>query len=108
MKRLIKWFTILAFVVLLATAFSYAGMRLRVGQLIGHANVAFVQRQITFGRDSIPGVGRPLAWKVTWAEVRMPGTSRATVWVSPTGKILAVRPVNLDARIDAWQRSREP
>ena len=108
MKRLFKWFALLTFLGLIATAISYAGMRFKVGQLIGDANHEFVQPTRSFGKDSIPGIGVRFAWTVKWGAVRIPGTRTARVWVSPTGKLLATDPANLDARIEAYQRSREP
>lgn len=108
MKRFFKWFAIAAFFAMIATAISYAGMRLKVGQLIGDANHEFVQRHITFAKDSIPGVGERWAWMVTWGAVRIPATRSAKVWVSPSGGILATEPANLEDRIEAYLRSRDP
>ena len=108
MKRFFKWFAVLAFAGLIASGISYAGMRLKVGQLIGDAKHEFVQRQISFSNDSIPGVGPRWAWMVTWGAVRLPATRGARVWVSPTGAILATDPANLEDRIDAYLRTREP
>jgi hypothetical protein len=108
MKRFLRWFTLLAFVCLGGAAISYAGARVKVGQLLGEANHAFTGRSISFGKDSIPGVGQRNAWTVSWSTVRMPGTTRATIWVSPTGGIIATLPANLEDRIDAYLRSREP
>ena len=108
MKRFFKWFAVLAFFGLIATTISYAGMRLKVGQLIGDANHEFVERRITFAKDSIPGMSPRWAWKVTWGAVRIPATRNATVWVSPTGGILATVPGNLEDRVEAYLRSRDP
>ena len=108
MKRFLKWIAILVFLGLIATTISFAGMRFKIGQLIGDANHEFVQRSVSFGKDSIPGIGERMAWQVSWAAVRLPGTRRARVWVSPTGTIIAMDPANLDDRIEAYQRSRDP
>lgn len=108
MKRFFKWFAILAFLGLIATGISFMGMRLKVGQLIGDADFAFVQRSVRFAKDSIPGQGERYVWAVTWGAVRLPGIRTATVWVSPTGNVIATDPADLEARIAAYERSREP
>jgi hypothetical protein len=87
---------------------SYAGARLAAGRLVGTGKpLAGRETQFAFkGVERLPG--RPRAWVFTYSISQLPGVARATIYVSPTGAILAMQPADLDARIDAWERAREP
>ncbi len=92
---------------LLATA-SYAGARARVGQLIGNER-PLGDRNITFawkGVEELPD--RPRAWVFSYRTNRLHLSLVVKIYVLPTGDILKTVPGNLAARIEAYERSREP
>ena len=108
MKRLVKWFVLLAIVATLLATASYAGARARVGQLIGNG-LPLGGRNITFawkGAEELPD--RPRVWVFTYITNQLRLRHVVKIYVSPTGDILKTVPGNLAARIEAFERSREP
>ena len=106
--RLIKWLIVLAMVGAALTAASYAGARFTAGRLLGPEpplsgrTVQFVYK----GVEQLPG--KPRAWVFTYTQSSLPGVRSARIYVSPTGKLIAIRPRDLDRRLDAWAKAQEP
>lgn len=108
MGRVIKWIVMLALVVGLLGAGSYAGARFRVGEVLGPQPPPMGQRTITFGYDSVPGTpGKQLVWTFTWSQTPWTGRRGARMWVSVTGKVLRIQPRNLETLLDQYYRAKE-
>jgi hypothetical protein len=107
MRRLIKWILVLAVVFTMVAAASYAGARARAGQLLGN-NPPAGGRTITFefgGIQDLPD--RPRGWVFNYS-INQLGVRRVRIYISPSGEILGTVPRNLDQRVEAYERSREP
>lgn len=108
MKRIVKWLFLLAVVGGLATAGSYAGARAMLGKLVG-PNSPLSGLRTQFVTTGVPGTtSKALAWHFSYAISKAPNIARPQVWISPTGRILATRPTDLEKRLDAYRRSLEP
>ncbi len=108
MKRIIRWLILIAFFGIVAGTGSYAGARFTAGKLLG-PRPPVEGRTSTFAYRGVDNLrGNPRAWVFTYSRVRLPGVSRAQIVVSPTGKLLASLPPDLEERIAAYRRSLEP
>lgn len=114
MGKLFKLLVLLIGVGLLLYAGSYAGARFTAGKVVG-STPPLSGRSIVFQGwrpPSFAGVaelpGQPRAWVISYARTDLPGVRSATIYVSPTGKLIATRPRDLAARIEAWERAQEP
>jgi len=106
--KLIKWLFIIGFVGVLLTGGSYAAARFQVGRLVG-PNPPLAGRAVEFAYRGVEGLpGRPRLWVFTYGSTRLPGIRSATIYVSPTGKLVGTRPADLEARLAAWEQSQEP
>ena len=104
----IKRLFVLSFVVGIVYAGSYAGARFQAGKFLG-TEAPFGGRSATFafkGAQDLPGT--PRVWVFTYTTSRIPGVRRATIYVSPSGNVVATRPENLEDILEAWERSLEP
>lgn len=92
----------------IAAAGSYAGARLKAGQVLGRRPpVEGFSWEFAFqGVEGIPG--EPRAWVFTYNRVRLPGVRQARIVVSPTGKVLSTTPPDLEQRIERYKASLEP
>jgi hypothetical protein len=108
MRRLISWLIRIVFVILLLGVGSYAGARFKAGQLLGpRSPVSSPVSAFAYqGVQDLPG--KPRAWVFTYSQIRLPGVTRVRIVVSPTGRVLAVTPRDLEDRIEAYRRSFEP
>jgi hypothetical protein len=107
-KRLFKLLFILVVVGAVLTGMSYVGARATVGQFLG-SGPPLSERTIQFASKSASGAqGTPVAWVFTYHASTLPGTRRAEILVSPTGKILATEPSDLERRLERWERSKLP
>jgi hypothetical protein len=103
--RLLIWAT---FFGAIAAAGSYAGARLKAGQVLGR-RPPVEGFSWTFAFEGVQGVeGNPRAWVFNYSRVRLPGVSQARIVVSPTGKVLSTTPPDLEQRIDRYRASLEP
>lgn len=106
-----KFFKLLLLVValgLVAYTVSYIGARATVGKLVGN-DPPLSARSITLayrGADDLPG--KPRVWVFQFDRTQLPGVRRATIYVSITGKIVSIKPRDLEQRIEAYERSLEP
>ncbi|UCG85892.1 MAG: hypothetical protein JSW71_18595 [Gemmatimonadota bacterium] len=108
MYKLFKVLVVLGFICGLLTAGSYAGARVTVGKFLGSAP-PLAGRSSSFSFAGVEELGnRRLVWIIDYATSQLPGVRRATFYVSPTGDLIATVPADLDVRLNAWQRSREP
>jgi hypothetical protein len=108
MTRLLKLLVLLVLVAVGVGAASYAGARATAGKLVGN-DPPLSDRTITFAFDGIPELpGRPRAWVITYARTSLPGVRSATIYVSAGGRLLAMKPRDLDARLDAYEKALEP
>jgi hypothetical protein len=114
MVKLLKLLLLLASIGGLLTFGSYAGARFTAGKITG-SNPPMSNRTIVFegwrpprfeGVADLPGT--PRAWIIRYDRTRLPGIRRVTIYVSPTGKLIATVPRDLEARIEAWERAQEP
>ncbi len=108
MFKYIKWLLTIAFIGTLLSTASYAAARFTVGKAIG-SNPPLAGRTVEFAFGGVEDLsGNPRAWVIRYAVVRLPRVSQATFYVSPTGKLLAVRPADLERQLEAWEKSRQP
>ena len=108
MRRVISWLIWMVFAALLVGVGSYAGARFKAGQFLG-PNSPVRGPVSAFAYEGVPNLpGKPRAWVFTYTQVRLPGVSRVRIVVSPKGRILAVSPPDLEDRLEAYRRSREP
>jgi hypothetical protein len=106
--KLFKLLVALGFIFGLLTAGSYAGALVAAGKLLG-PSPPLHGKALSFSFSGVEQAGnRHLVWVVDYNRSRLPGVRRATVYVSPMGDLLATVPPDLDSRLTAWQRSREP
>ena len=108
MGRLLK----LLFLAALAAAgfgtYSYLGARTTAGKLVG-PKPPLGERAIEFRFDGVEELpDRPRAWVVTYARSSLPGVRTVRIYVSPTGALLGTRPVDLDNRLEAWEKAYQP
>ena len=108
MRRLISWLMLAVFALALLAVGSYAGARFKAGQLLGPSSPVRspVSAFAYNGVQDLPG--KPRAWVFTSTPVRLPGVSRVRIVVSPAGRVLAVTPRDLAARLETYRRSLEP
>jgi hypothetical protein len=106
--KLFKGLAALGFICTLLAAGSYAGTHVTAGRILGPSR-PLTNRASSFSFAGVEQVNdRRFVWIVHFAASRLPGVKRATLYISPTGRLLAMRPPDLDARLDAWERSRNP
>ena len=108
MRRAFNWLLLLLFVCGLLVAVSFAGARATAGKVVGN-KPPLSERTVTFAYRGVADLpGRPRAWVIRYEQTRLPGVRRALIYVSPTGKLIATRPADLDRRLEAWVKSQEP
>lgn len=108
MKRLIKFLFIVALLCGGVAIYSYLGARYAAGRLLG-TDPPLTGRTVRFAFTGVPDLpGAPRAWVFSYSQSRLPGVRRAQIFISPTGRVMATRPRDLEARVDAWEKSRLP
>lgn len=106
--KLIKWLVALAFVGGILLAASYAGVRFKVGEILGPQPPKMGTRTITLGYDSVPGQpGKQVIWTFAWSPTPWTGRRPARIWVTPTGKVVRMEPRNLEALIEQYYKDKE-
>jgi hypothetical protein len=115
MAKFFKLLLLLIVVGGIATSASYLGARATAGKVVGRNPSPLSERSITFqgwrppGFEGVPDLpNSPRAWVFRYARTELPGVRRATIYVSPTGKLIATRPANLAERLETWRRAQEP
>ena len=105
-QRLLKWLFLMGIAGAVLTGISYLGARSTTGQLLG-SNPPLRGRSTTLAAATdLPDT--PIAWVFTYRASNLPGVSRAQIYVSPTGKVIATRPRNLEAMLELWELSKLP
>ena len=108
MKRLMKLTFVAAIVGAVLAGMSYAGAGIRAASFVGSI-APLGNREITFDYEGVRDLpGRPKAWVVTYRSSQLPGARIVQIVVSPMGRILATRPMDLDRRVEAWEKRRLP
>ena len=104
----IKRLLILSFVVGILAAGSFAGARLKAGQILGNERPLGGRTSAFAFMGAEDLAGNPRVWVFSYSTSRLPGVSEATIYVTPTGRVVATRPANLPDLVEAWERSLEP
>ena len=107
MGKLIKFIGLVALVAALAGGGSYAAAYFAQGKIAGVDDV-LGQRAVKLnweGVDSLPG--KPRAWVFTYSGGKLQGLRTATIWVTPTGTLIATKPKDLRDRVDHWRDSQQ-
>ncbi len=108
MKKLIKLIFLLAVIGAVLAGMSYAGAGIKAGTFLG-SKAPVGDRQIKFDYEGVRNLpGRPKAWVVTYRSSQLPGTPFVQIFVSPTGRVIATRPPDLDRRVEAWEKTSLP
>ncbi len=108
MKKLIKLIFVLALVGAALGGISYAGAGIKAASFVG-TNAPVSNREIKFDYEGVRGLpGRPKAWVVTYRSSQLPGAPLVQIIVSPTGRVIATRPPDLDRRVEAWEKNSLP
>lgn len=106
--RLLKLLVLATLAALGLAGYSYLSARFTVGQMLG-PNPPLSGRAIVFAYRGVPELpGHPRAWVFSYERSELEGVRRAQIVVSPTGRIIATRPRDLQARLLAWQKARLP
>lgn len=108
LSRLLKWLLLAAVVGGAVLGVSYIGARTTAGKLLG-PNPPLGSRGTVLAWKGAEGLrGSPRAWVFTYRASQLPGVPRARIYVSLTGELIATTPPDLDLRLEAWDRAREP
>ncbi|KPJ90763.1 MAG: hypothetical protein AMS18_10090 [Gemmatimonas sp. SG8_17] len=108
MYKLFKGLVVLGFMCGLLAAGSYAGARVTVGKFLG-SSPPLAGRTLSFSFTGVEEIGdRHAVWVIEYATSQLPGVRHATFYVSPMGGLIATIPPDLDARLETWERSRDP
>jgi hypothetical protein len=49
--------------------------------------------------------GHPRAWRFAFRPTKIPGAERVEIYVSPSGKVLATEPADLESRLQAFHHT---
>lgn len=107
MARLFWYLLIASFVALVVTGVSWAMAYNSVGTLLGapppemgtqHTSIQW------YGLSQIRE--RPPLWRFDFAPTRIPGASSVSIYVNPLGKVTHTEPPDLNAKLEAFRRSR--
>jgi hypothetical protein len=108
MRRFFKFLFILALVCLGFATYSYLGARVTVGRMLG-SDPPLTGRTIAFAYQGAPQLpGKQRVWVFSFNQSKLPGVSRAQVFVSVTGGVVATRPRDLRNRLAEWEKSQVP
>lgn len=104
MKRLLKWALVLALVAGALYGASYVGARARAGMLLGNKLPSLGKREIVFQYRGVRELaGHPRAWVISYGPTQINGARQITIYVSPTGTLLATMPRDLEAKLRPYQ-----
>ncbi len=104
----IKRLLILSFVVGILTAGSFAAARLEAGKILGNQRPLGGRTTAFAFKGAEDLAGNPRVWVFNYSTSLIPGVREATIYVTPTGRVVATRPSNLPDLVEAWERSLEP
>ena len=108
MSRPFKWFLILVFATGLLAGGSYSAARFASGSILG-PKTPVEGRAVRFAFAGVNSLeGSPRAWVFEYNRVRLPGIQKVEIVISPTGKVLSVKPRDLERHLDAYWEALEP
>ena len=108
MKRFIRLIFVLAAIGVALAGMSYAGAGIRAGTVLG-SKAPVGDREIKFDYEGVRDLpGRPKAWVVTYRSSQLPGAPIVQIFVSPTGRVIATRPPDLDRLVVEWEKTALP
>ncbi len=108
MRRLFKFLLITALLAAGFAAYSYLGARFTAGRLLG-TDPPLSARTVQFNYQGVPDLpGRPRVWVFTYGRSKLPGVTRAQIFISFNGRVVATRPRDLQAHLSAWEKTRLP
>ena len=108
MVRLFKWLMMLGTLAGVLAGMSYVGARATAGKLLG-IDSPLSNRTVEFAFVGVTGLrANPRAWVFTFRSSELPGVARAQIYISPTGKLLATQPADLELRLERLARSKMP
>ena len=108
MARFFKFVFTLALACLGFAAYSYMGARFTAGRMLG-ADPPLTGRTIVFAYNGAPQLpGKQRVWVFTYNRSKLPGVYRAQIFISFNGRVVATRPVDLNDRLAAWEKTRLP
>lgn len=102
--KLFKLIVVVAFVGGLLTGASYLGARATSGKLLGSRPPNMGVRTVRFVYKGEPSLrGNPRVWEFTYAGTAIPGARKVVLYISPTGKMVATVPKDVDLRLEALE-----
>src|SRR5574341_1380966 len=108
MRRLFKFLFTTALLAVGFAAYSYLGARFTAGRLLG-ADPPLTGRTVEFNFKGVPNLrGTPRAWVFSYSRSKLPGVTRAQIFISFNGRVIATRPQDLQVRLFAWEKTRLP
>ena len=107
-RNLIKLVVVLAFVGGLALGASYLGARATSGKLLGPKPPNLGVRTARFAYKGVPTLpGNPKVWEFTYNGTAVPGARKMVIYISPTGKLIATIPRDIDLRIQSLEAKND-
>ncbi len=108
MRRIIKFLLIVIVLAVAFACYSYLGARFTVGRMLG-PDAPLSGRTIQFAYKGTPLLpGNPRVWVFTYTRSKLPGVTRAQIFVSFNGQVITTRPRDLEQRLFAWEKTRLP
>jgi hypothetical protein len=106
MARLFWIVVMLGFAAAVAAGISWIGAYTAVGKLLGAPPPEMGKQTTTFLWEGMPHVpGHPRAWRFAFRPTKIPGAERVEIYVSPSGKVLATEPADLESRLQAFHHT---
>ena len=104
MARIIKLLAVAALIVGAVGAVSFAGAFMKMKSYLGHDLPALGDRHASFVPKAEELDGNPMVWKFSYPRTDMQGLQSITIYVSPTGAVVATVPPNLKARLEPYRQ----
>jgi hypothetical protein len=95
------WLTLMAgFAAGLLAGASWLGAYAAVGTLLGAPPPEMGTQTTTFLWHGMPQApGHPRVWRFAFGPTRIPGAPTVRIYVTPLGRVVAIEPADLEARI---------
>lgn len=103
MGRLFRLALFAAFIGVLLFGASWAAAYFTVGTLLGAPPPKMGTQKTIFAYKGAPQLkNHPIAWIFSFGPTVIPGAPKATIYVSPTGRLLATDPSDLKERLQRF------